>query len=120
MSKNKDPHYVAKMEKAISDKYGEDAIQNPKSGWDSEKEKEYLHQLKEKEAKLKSRESNKKLLKNKSSVVRNCDFCEKNKIKRNNDVYFSKFGCCFDCYVRLIEGREERWNTGWRPEIKSK
>ena len=40
MSKDKDPHYVAKMEKAISDKYGEDAIQNPKNEWNTEKEKE--------------------------------------------------------------------------------
>ena len=34
MSKvNKDPDYAIKVEKAISDKYGEDAIQNPKSGF---------------------------------------------------------------------------------------
>ena len=45
---------------------------------------------------------------------------EHRKRKRNNDVYFSKFGCCFECYVKWIEDREDRWNSGWRPEIKSK
>ena len=29
--KNKDPNYVVKLEKAIAEKYGEEAIQNPKS-----------------------------------------------------------------------------------------
>ena len=119
MSK-KDPNYVVKIEKAISEKYGEEAIKNPKNDWNPDKEKEYLQQLKEKEKKLRSIESNKKLLRNKGSVARNCHYCEKSKIKRIHDVYFSKFGCCFDCYVQWIEDREERWNSGWRPEIKSK
>jgi len=115
----KDPNYVVKIEQAIVEKYGEETVQNPKANWGAAREKEYLAQLKEKEAKLRSRESNKKLLKNKSSVVRKCNFCEKNKIKRKDDVYFSKFGCCFDCHVQWIDGREERWQSGWRPEIKS-
>ena len=33
MSKEKDPNYVVKVEKAIADKYGEEAIQNPKANW---------------------------------------------------------------------------------------
>ena len=44
--KKKDPNYVVKLEKAIAEKYGEEAIQNPKSTWDDEKEKEYLKDLK--------------------------------------------------------------------------
>jgi len=119
VSKKKDPNYLVKIEQAIVERYGEKTIQNPKSNWDPQKEKEYLAQLKKKEAKLRSRESNKKLIKNKSSVVRKCNFCEKNKIKRKDDVYFSKFDCCLDCYVEYIEDREERWQSGWRPEIKS-
>ena len=53
MSK-KDPNYVVKIEKAISEKYGEEAIKNPKNDWNPDKEKEYLQQLKEKEKKLRS------------------------------------------------------------------
>ena len=119
MSK-KDPNYVVKIEKAITEKYGEETIKNVKNNWNPDKEREYLQQLKEKEQKLRSVESNKKLLRNKGSVARSCDYCKESKIKKNHDVYFSKFGCCFECYIQWIEGREERWNSGWRPEIKSK
>ena len=45
MSK-KDLNYIAKLEKAISDKYGAETIQNPKSLWTQEKEKEYKKQIK--------------------------------------------------------------------------
>ena len=43
----KDINYIAATEKAIKDKYGEVAIQNPMSNWDEDKEKEYLQQIKE-------------------------------------------------------------------------
>ena len=45
--KDKDLNQIAKIEKAIADKYGEDAITNPKAFWDENKEKEYLEQMKE-------------------------------------------------------------------------
>ena len=44
----KDNHdQIAAIEKAIKEKYGSDAITNPKSFWDENKEKEYLQQMKE-------------------------------------------------------------------------
>ena len=49
--KEKDWDYIAKVEKAIKQKYGAEAIQNPSSFWDEEKEKEYIEQLKELAAK---------------------------------------------------------------------
>ena len=42
MKDNKDPNYVVKIEKAISEKYGEETIVNPKSLWSAEKEDEYI------------------------------------------------------------------------------
>ena len=27
----------------------------------------------------------------------------------------SKFDCCEKCYIQWVEGREERWKKGWRP-----
>ena len=42
----KDYNFIAKVEQAIGDKYGEEAIQNPKANWSEEKEKEYLEQIK--------------------------------------------------------------------------
>ena len=47
----KDLNYIASLEKAISKKYGKEAVQNPSSNWTPEKEKEYLEQLKENKAK---------------------------------------------------------------------
>ena len=46
MSK-KDLNQVAAIERAIAEKYGEETIKNPRSGWDETKEKEYLQQMKE-------------------------------------------------------------------------
>ena len=46
MKKN-DPNYIVKVEKAIAEKYGEEAIQNPKRYWTDEKEKQYVKQLKD-------------------------------------------------------------------------
>jgi len=45
--KNKDPNYAVKIEQAIAKKYGKEAIVNPKSQWNDEKEKKYLDELKE-------------------------------------------------------------------------
>ena len=36
--KNKDPDYIAKLEKAIAEKYGKETITHPKADWDDEKE----------------------------------------------------------------------------------
>ncbi len=44
---DKDWNKLAAFEKAIRQKYGEEAIQNPKANWDDEKEKEYMRQQKE-------------------------------------------------------------------------
>ena len=38
----KDPNRLIKVEKAILEKYGEEAIQNPKANWDEEKEKKKI------------------------------------------------------------------------------
>ena len=47
MNKNNDPHYVARLEKAIAKRWGKDAVQNPRKFWDDEKEESYKKQLKE-------------------------------------------------------------------------
>ena len=36
--------------------------------------------------------------------------------KIRDDVFMNKFDCCFRCYIQWIDGREERWATGWRPK----
>jgi len=122
--KEKDPNYVAKVEQAIAKKYGEETIQHPKKDWTNEKEKEYLEQQKQlhfkdiQEEDIDKVQVNgvfvpKKLIKKNSN--RSCPVCNIYSFKSNDDVYMSKFECCEKCYIQWVEGREERWKTGWRP-----
>ena len=117
--------YIAKLEKAISQKYGEEATYNPRRFWDNKKEKEYIQQSKaerHKFAKLAESQDkveadgfliNKKLLNRDHN--RTCPVCSKYSFHPRDDLYMNKFEACFRCYVRYIEDREERWQTGWRP-----
>jgi hypothetical protein len=122
----KDYNFIAKVEQAIGDKYGEEAIQNPKANWSEEKEKEYLEQIKkiqQKQRKISEAKDkievngffiSKKLL-NKDSK-RACPVCETYSFEMKDDLYMNKFECCYTCYIQWVEGREERWESGWRPE----
>ena len=119
------PDRIAAVEQAISKKYGEEAIQNPKANWDETKEKEYLEQSKEfyqksykKEAQQEKVDINgikvsKKLLIRES--LRCCSVCGSFPKKSLDDVCLTKFECCNKCYLQHVEGREERWLKGWRP-----
>tara|TARA_B100000085_G_scaffold193893_1_gene177786 strand:+ start:6993 stop:7325 length:333 start_codon:yes stop_codon:yes gene_type:complete len=106
----KDLNEIARIEKAIKEKYGEEAIQNPKGLWTEEKEKKYLSDLKifynGKEKKRKSLEP---------SPDRTCPVCGTYSFSVKDDLYMNKFECCFECYIQYVEDREERWKTGWRP-----
>ena len=42
---------IAGLEKAIKEKYGEEAIAHPRANWDDDKEREYLEQIKKLAAK---------------------------------------------------------------------
>ncbi len=118
----KDPNEIVKIEKAIAQKYGEDTIANPKHYWNEDKEKEYLNQLKEVAKKEQQKDQkidvgglfiSKKLL-NKDSK-RSCPVCHIYSFDLNDDLYMNRFKCCKKCYIQWVEGREERWKTGWRP-----
>ena len=48
----KDPNYIPKLEKAIAQRYGEEAINNPRQFWDDNKEKDYIAQSREEQRKF--------------------------------------------------------------------
>ena len=119
---SKDPNYAIKVEKAIAEKYGKEAVVNPKSQWDNDKEKQYLEELKSNYRHDKSESEkedldgvliSKELLNRESK--RSCPTCNTYSFKSVDDLYMTKFGCCNKCYIQWIEGREERWKSGWRP-----
>ena len=126
--KNKDPNYAIKVEQAIAEKYGDETVQHPKKDWTDEKEKQYLSDLKKLHNYNISTEGDqkevngvfisKKLLTRESK--RSCPVCNTYSFKSNDDVYMSKFGCCFKCYIQWVEGREDRWLNGWRPNQRNK
>tara|TARA_R110000824_G_scaffold9309_6_gene41735 strand:+ start:3726 stop:4115 length:390 start_codon:yes stop_codon:yes gene_type:complete len=122
---DKDPNYIPKLEKAIAQKYGQEAIDNPRKFWDEEKEQEYIKQsreFKKRHQKINEQKEkveqhgfliNKKLLSKDNN--RTCPVCKKYSFRPQDDLYLNKFECCFVCYVQWIEDREERWKSGWRP-----
>ena len=127
--KHKDLNYVAKIEQAIAKKYGQETIQNPRGNWDEEKEKEYEEQLKklaEKERDAEDRDEkievdgvlmSRKLL-NRETTKRSCYVCGAYSFRIRDDVFMNKFDCCYKCHIQWVEGREERWESGWRPGDK--
>ena len=117
---------IAGIEKAIKEKYGEEAVAHPRANWDDDKEREYLEQIK-KLAEKKRRVAEKtdkvdnggffvsKKLLNKESK-RKCPVCSIYSFNVRDDIYMNKYECCFDCYIQYVEDREDRWKTGWRPD----
>jgi len=121
--KEKDLNKIAKIEKAMSKKFGPESIVNPKSGWDDNKEKEYLENLKEFYSE-ESRQEEDKINKDGFFITRNlinkeinrvCPVCNTYSFSGKDDLYMNKFECCEKCYIQWVEDREERWLEGWRP-----
>ena len=131
MSEKKNWDRIAKIERAVKDKYGEPAIKNPKADWTDINEAEYLEQIKEMEQKERAWRTktekvevsegvfvSKKLLKREDGDTRVCPVCKNYSFDLKDDLYMSKFECCWSCYVDHVQDREERWNDGWRPHKK--
>jgi len=122
----KDPNYIPKLEKAIAQKYGSEAIDNPRKFWDEAKEERYIQESKALAEKLKKSEGhtekvetdgfliNKKLLS--KDTNRFCLVCNEYSFDVRDNLYMNKFECCRLCYIKWVENREERWLAGWRPE----
>jgi hypothetical protein len=117
--------WLAKMEKMLTEKYGPLTVASCRKFWSQEKERSFLEQEKEliylkNKSKLKDslveKESylvNQKLLS--KDTVRECQVCNVYSFEMRDNLYMNKFNCCFGCYIQWIEGREERWQKGWRP-----
>ena len=117
---------IAQYEKAISQKYGTEAVEAPRKDWSEQKEEEYRQQLKElyeKENVPHQREDkvevdgfliSKKLLNRDNNRI--CPVCDVYSFEIRDDIYMNKFDCCFKCYIQWVIDREDRWKTGWRPE----
>jgi hypothetical protein len=82
-----------------------------------------LEELREKELEISDKERKidnggffitEKLL-NREGNLESCPVCGKINRTAKDDVYILKLQCCYNCYTQWVEGREERWEKGWRP-----
>ena len=117
----RDANTIAKFEKAIASKYGEETIQNPRKHWDDSKEEEYKEQIKKFDKKHLARKEGeekievdgvlitKKLL-IKEAQDRTCPVCNVYSFTVKDDLYMNRHNCCFLCYVKHIEHREDKEN----------
>lgn len=53
-------------------------------------------------------------IRNKYKVPFSCPLCKRIMRGKSTQTYF-KHGVCIDCTINFVEGREARWQTGWRP-----
>jgi hypothetical protein len=112
---------IAAVEKAVKEKYGDAAIHNPKANWNEEKEKNYIEQVKEQANILKQKSQiqetidengflvKKKLITTKTIRVCPVKDCKRYSFSLKDDVYMNKFECCYECFIKYVEGREELW-----------
>ena len=126
MSLKKDPDEIAAIERLFAKDYGEKSTKNFRSNWNEEKEKKYLSQLNSFSKRIKSKDSIKvdvggvlipKAVMGKKSN-RSCPVCKTYSFSSKDDLYMNRFKCCFDCYIEFVQGREDRWNNGYRPDQK--
>ena len=118
----KNYNQIAAVEKAISEKYGKETVQDFRSDWQEVKEKDYLIQLKSKRLKRQSRKNHREKIEINDVVInkvsksdRVCPVCKTYSFSAGDDLYMNRFDCCQQCYINFVEFREERWKSGWRP-----
>lgn len=119
MQELKQLEQLSNLQIALIKRFGKEIIEPINSNWTKEDEAEFIRQIDEFEEKLRIlREQREEITLFNGEIE--CEFCGHIRalFKINDEVSMTKYGCCHRCYVKYVEGREERWQTGWRPERK--
>jgi hypothetical protein len=121
----KDPNHIAALEKAVAEKYGKDAVQDFRSLWTSEKEKNYISDVKAVTSKTKRPRSTGEKKVSDDTVIktrrkhhtenRTCPVCKTYSFSGRDDLYMNRYECCYLCYTDFVLYREEAWKNGNRP-----
>jgi len=45
-----------------------------------------------------------------------CPICERIMKGSKSNITYYNYNCCVDCFIEFVEGREEKWKSGWRPD----
>ena len=117
--KKADLNSIAKLEQAISNKYGPETIVNPKSGWTKDKELDYLEEIRMLYKKqLKRGQDTEKINKDGFFISKKlltkdedrvCPACFEYSFSLKDDLYMNKYDCCWKCYTHFVKDREDRW-----------
>tara|TARA_B100000519_G_C14053945_1_gene348820 strand:- start:165 stop:533 length:369 start_codon:yes stop_codon:yes gene_type:complete len=104
--KEKDYEYIAKLERAISKKYGKITIQNPRSSWDERKEESFLRSVKNFYQRINLSKDERGEYKPHLNDNR-CEICQKHHYFMNlmDEVSFVRHRVCRSCFLNHIEGR---------------
>jgi hypothetical protein len=112
---------IAAVEKAVKEKYGDNAIANPKANWNAEKEADFIEQIKQQAIKTQEKQDKQEIIEENGFLVKKNLFisktnrvcpvleCGRYSFSVKDDVYMNKFGCCYGCYIKYVEGREGLW-----------
>jgi phage-related protein len=113
----RDMNFIQALEKAVKEKYGEEATHNPKQFWDEEKEKQYIEQQRElNNKKYKYDQTREKveldgvLLPKKlinKNINKECSICKKYSFDKRDDLYLNKFKACYRCYLCELEVKKD-------------
>jgi hypothetical protein len=57
-------------------------------------------------------------MRDKSIVPAWCPMCEGLMMGSASNTSYYKWDCCVNCFIEFIEGREEKWEAGWRPSAE--
>ena len=122
----KDWTYIASVEKAIAERYGKDTVQDFRSDWPEDKEDKYLKQLKSKREKKDKKSAHSCHPTTLGDIVvrnprkdqtadRTCPVCKTYSFSGGDDLYMNRFQVCRSCYYDFAQGKEDEWQSGWRP-----
>jgi|TARA_Y100000310_G_scaffold233177_1_gene236031 hypothetical protein len=50
------------------------------------------------------------------NIPAKCSLCTFPMRELDDAISYTSYECCSKCYVQFVEGRKDRWNSGWRPE----
>lgn len=128
MKPKRDLETLQQIEESIRNKFGEEALIDPRSLWNETKEKDFKNQLVEEQEKYLLREKNEEKVEENGFLIskcllttkkcEGCQTCGKFFTDASDNIYLLKFECCQQCYILYVEDREERWKNGWRPKAK--
>lgn len=112
----RDINFVQALEKAVKEKYGEEATFNPKQFWDENREKQYIEEVKQAYKKeYLNIETQEKIevdgvLMPKKLINRNnlkeCSLCNTYSFNKRDDLYLNKFKACYKCYLCKLEDKK--------------